>query len=169
MWRTTGTSHLFIAQAQYRDGLFSMMGHRRSTKRAEMFWYRDVEGTVMFMASKPLPGVKEPRYWRAVTAQAATEELKQVLWVPGHQHHEFSPGWTPQPDSSGATGGQATFDTSGLSDQDLVTVMALFGEEAKTRFDVDVVTGDFPDSACSGLEMLMEDVIAEVRAAKDGG
>jgi hypothetical protein len=162
------SDQLFLAKAQYREGLFSMMGHRRKKKGAEVFWYRDVTGTVTFLSTEPLPGVKEPRVWRPVKREDVLEELRQVLWVPGHQDHGFSAGWAPQDGSSGGSGGSGgsySFDTAGLSDEDIARVEAVFNEEAMLNFDVDVASGYFPRKLHRDLEKLMEDIIEQVRAA----
>jgi hypothetical protein len=168
-------SDLFWATARYREGLFSMMGHRRNKEGAEVFWYRDVTGIVTFVSTKPLPGVKEPRVWRPVKPEDLFDELKELLWVPGHQDHGFSPGLTTLATSYATAsplvvrrpGCPHTFDTSGLSEADIARVEAVFNEEAKLNFGVDVASGYFPGTLHADLEKLMEDIIEQVRAAKD--
>jgi hypothetical protein len=159
----TGQSALHIADVKYRDGLMSMMWHRRDTAQSEVFWYRDVADVVTYISTKPMPGYKEPRVWRPVSPQEAMALLRKVLWVPGHWDHDFSPKWKPDEGSEVGVSGLGTFDVSDISDSQVHQALAIFKEEAKRSFDVDVA--DFIPPECrSALEDLMEDVLAQVRA-----
>ena len=161
-------STLYMAETKYRRGLPSMMVHRRATARAEVFWYRDVNDAVTYISTKPLPGTKEAWVWRPVSAREAIELLRTALWVPGHRDHGFSPGWEPdRPPDEKAVGGMEGFDVDGLSDAQVHQALAIFSEEAKRNFNVDVATGYIPPEHRRALEALMEDVLAQVRAGSE--
>jgi hypothetical protein len=138
------------------------MWHRRSTAQAEAFWYRDVADVVTYFSTKPMPGNKEPRVWRPVSPQEAKELLQKVLWVPGHRDHGFSPGWESDEVHEVGTSGLGSFDVSDLSDEQVLQVLAIFKDEAKRRFNVDVADYIPPDCRPE-LEILLVDVLGEIR------
>jgi hypothetical protein len=102
-----------------------------------------------------------------VSAEEACDELKQVLWVPGHLDHGLSKNWRLPADSPAE--GPETFDTAGLSDVDLTKVLAIFKDEARTSYGIDIDSNSWPASIKPALDKLMEDSIAQVRAEKEVG
>ena len=168
---------LYVAEAKYRAGLQSMMGHRRRKAKAQWFWYRDVQDIVTYVSTEA-PARLEPRVWQPMDRPAILDLLKGVLWVPGRVDHAPIEEWDESrssEDNQDGEDGQAkmammatTMDLSMWTDYRTLRLsrpLAIFGDEAKRNFGVDVKSGYIPREHRNTLEALMEEVLSP-RSAK---
>src|SRR6202035_3058010 len=69
--RISRASDLYIAEAEWDDGLLNRMSQRRYARRFNSFTYRDVDGKVSFVADGPMHGIGHPRDSEHVTPDEA--------------------------------------------------------------------------------------------------
>jgi hypothetical protein len=155
---------VFIGRASWRSTQAGTMAYRRRTAGAQMFWYRDVTGNVTYISDRPLPGNVEPTFFTAMLSDDALDVVKATFWVPGHRDHGWSEGWDINDPDEDTHGTEEFFDVVDLSEKELQRVMAIFADEDKSEFGVDVATGYIPPRHEKDLVRLMEDVLAQVRS-----
>ena len=91
--RTSHASDIYIAEAEWDDGLLNRMSQRRHGGKFNTFTYRDVDGNVSFIADAPMHGTGHPRTSDHVSPSEAIGWLLPRLWVPGRADASFSAGW----------------------------------------------------------------------------
>lgn len=150
---------VYVAVVTYDPSLMTRMAQRRRASGMNTFWYRLIDDTVAFVGDQPITGTVEPTSSTPMTPDDALDWLRSdIMWLPGHQDHGFSAGWTFKQQASGSE--RTHVSMAGLDDSQIAEVTQVVASEIEAEHQVHLNTGFVPPA-------LREEVARRLREERD--
>jgi hypothetical protein len=157
---------VYTSVASYeKTKLASRVRQRVTDRNAEMFWYRDLNDFVTYVATDDLGGRLPPNVWTPRPPDAAIRWLRSdVMVFPGHWSHGWSDGWKPpeKPIRRGADGDDDWL-WFNLDEIQADHVHKLLCAVVKTELGIDLDRAvDLPSEAVPQIQAILIKVVSEL-------